>query len=72
MFSRMTVAMRLYLGFGLILAVLVAVTTVAVFKVDIINGSLRANSDTHAAVHRTPPKPSPKKTNPLPLATCRT
>ena len=52
MFSKMTVAMRLYLGFGLILAVLVAVTAVAVFKVQIINGSLRANSETHAAVQR--------------------
>ena len=52
MFSKMTVAMRLYLGFGLLLAVLVAVTTVAVFKVQIINGSLRANSETHAAVQR--------------------
>ena len=52
MFSRMTVATRLYLGFGLILAVLVAVTTVAVFKVQVINESLRANSETNAAVQR--------------------
>ncbi len=50
--TRMTVSRRLYLGFGLILAILVAVATVAVLKVEVINGALRANSEQNAAVQR--------------------
>ncbi len=52
MFSRMTVSRRLYLGFGLILSILVAVTAIAVVKVQIINDSLRANSEVNASVQR--------------------
>ncbi len=52
MFSRMTISRRLYLGFGLILSILVAVTAMAVVKVQIINDSLRANSEVHASVQR--------------------
>ncbi len=51
-FERMTVGRRLYLGFGLILAVLVAVTLVAIFKVQAINGALKVNSEEHAAIQR--------------------
>lgn len=51
-FSRMTVAARLYLGFGLILALLVVVTGVAVVKVDRIERALRANSDIYSQVQR--------------------
>ncbi|WP_159914003.1 methyl-accepting chemotaxis protein [Pantoea sp. 18069] len=52
LFSRMTVARRLYAGFGLILAVLVAVTGMAMVKVEVINSALRANSDEHVLVQR--------------------
>ncbi|WP_422689075.1 methyl-accepting chemotaxis protein [Comamonas endophytica] len=51
-FSRMTVAARLYLGFGLILALLVVVTGVAVVKVDRIDRALRANSEIYSQVQR--------------------
>ncbi len=51
-FSTMTVARRLALGFGLMLAILVAVTLVALAKVQAINGALRANSESHALVQR--------------------
>ena len=51
-FSRMTVAARLYLGFGLIVALLVVVTGVAVVKVDRIERALRANSDIYSQVQR--------------------
>ncbi|MDO9286276.1 MAG: MCP four helix bundle domain-containing protein, partial [Aquabacterium sp.] len=50
--SKMTVAARLYLGFGLVLAILVAVTLVALFKVQAINTALRANSEQHALIQR--------------------
>ncbi|MBS3997522.1 MAG: MCP four helix bundle domain-containing protein [Hydrogenophaga sp.] len=48
----MTVARRLYLGFGLILAILVAVAAVAITKVHTINTALKANSNEHAAIQR--------------------
>jgi methyl-accepting chemotaxis protein len=51
-FERMTVGRRLYLGFGLILGVLVAVTLVAIFKVQAINGALKVNSEEYAAIQR--------------------
>ncbi|WP_313605267.1 methyl-accepting chemotaxis protein [Comamonas jiangduensis] len=51
-FSRMTVAARLYVGFGLIVALLVVVTGVAVVKVDRIERALRANSDIYSQVQR--------------------
>ena len=51
-FSRMTVARRLYAGFGLILAVLVVVTGIALVKVDVVNTALHANSDEHVLVQR--------------------
>ena len=52
LFSRMTVAARLYAAFGLILAVLVAVTGIAMVKVDRIDKALRANSEIHAQAQR--------------------
>ncbi len=51
-FSRMTVAARLNLGFGLMVALLVVVTAVAVVKVDRIERALRANLDIYAQVQR--------------------
>ena len=52
MFSKMTVANRLYLGFGVILLILSAVTGVGVMKVQIINAALRANSEQHGSIQR--------------------
>ncbi|MDP2261552.1 MAG: methyl-accepting chemotaxis protein [Hydrogenophaga sp.] len=51
-FDSMTVARRLSLGFGLILAILVAVAVVAITKVQTINTALQANSKEHAAIQR--------------------
>lgn len=51
-FKHMTVATRLYAGFGLILAVLVGVTGIALVKVDRIDQALRTNSDIHVQVQR--------------------
>lgn len=51
-FTRMSVAARLYAGFGLILLVLVVVTLVAMFKVNRIDQALRANNDVHVQVQR--------------------
>lgn len=51
-FSRMTVAARLYVGFGLIVALLVVVTAVAVVKVDHIERALQANLDIYSQVQR--------------------
>jgi methyl-accepting chemotaxis protein len=51
-FDRMTVRSRLYLGFGLLLAVLMGVTLVAIAKVQAINTALLANSQEHAAIQR--------------------
>ncbi len=51
-FNRMTVGRRLYIGFGVLLAVLVAVTLVAITKVQAINSALKVNSEEHAAIQR--------------------
>ena len=51
-FSRMTVAARLYAGFGLILALLIVVTGVAVVKVSRIDQALRDNNNIHVQVQR--------------------
>jgi methyl-accepting chemotaxis protein len=51
-FDQLSVGKRLYLGFGLLLAILVIVTTIAVIKVSAINAALKANSDVHASVQR--------------------
>lgn len=48
----MTVGKRLYLGFGLMLAILLGVTLVAITKVSAINTALQANSGEHAALQR--------------------
>ncbi len=50
--TGLTVAARLYLGFGLIVAVLVVVTVIAMLKVQAINSALRANSDEHTLIQR--------------------
>ena len=52
LFNRMTVGKRLNLGFGLILAILMIVTAVAIFKVQAISTALRANSEEHASIQR--------------------
>jgi len=52
MFSQMTVARRLSLGFGLMLAILVAVTAIGVLKVQSIDAALAANSQEHALIQR--------------------
>ena len=51
-FSRFSVAARLYAGFALILGLLVALTAIALVKVDRINQALRANNDIHVQVQR--------------------
>ena len=51
-FSHMNVSKRLYLGFGLILAILVVLTAVAIAKVQAINTALQAVSKEHAAIQR--------------------
>ena len=51
-FGSMTVGKRLYVGFGLILAILVAMTVVGIAKVQAINAALTANSEEHAAIQR--------------------
>jgi methyl-accepting chemotaxis protein len=52
MFDRLAVGERLYVGFGLMLAIVVAVTAVAIARVDAINAALNANSTGHAAIQR--------------------
>jgi methyl-accepting chemotaxis protein len=51
-FDRLTVARRLYLGFGLILAILAVVTLVAVAKVRRIDAALQVNSELHSQIQR--------------------
>lgn len=51
-FLRLPVAARLYTAFGMILALLIVVTGVAVVKVDRIDRALRANNDIHVQVQR--------------------
>ncbi|WKK91162.1 methyl-accepting chemotaxis protein [Diaphorobacter sp. C33] len=50
--SRMTVAARLYAGFGLILVLLVVLTGIALVKVNRIDQALRTNNDIHVQVQR--------------------
>ena len=50
--TNLSVAKRLYGGFGLILAILMAVTIVAMIKVHAINMALHANSDQHLRIQR--------------------
>jgi methyl-accepting chemotaxis protein len=50
--ERLTVGRRLALGFGTLLAVLVAVTALAVAKVQTIKTDLQANSAEHAPIQR--------------------
>ena len=52
LFARLTVAKRLYVGFGLILSILVAVTLIAMVKVRAIDSALRANSERDMVVQR--------------------
>lgn len=52
LFSRMSVAARLYLGFGMIVLLLVVLTVIAVVKVDRIDRALRANSEIYSLVQR--------------------
>ena len=52
MFGHMTVARRLYVGFGLMLAILVVVTAIGVIKVQSIDAALAANSQEHALIQR--------------------
>ncbi|MFO1250522.1 MAG: methyl-accepting chemotaxis protein [Inhella sp.] len=49
---RFKVSTRLYLGFGLILLILAAVTMVAMWKVRVIDDALRANAELHAQIQR--------------------
>lgn len=51
-FNQMTVGKRLYVGFGLVLTILVAVTAVAIGKVHAINAALKVNSEEHASIQR--------------------
>ena len=51
-FYQLSVGKRLYLGFGILLTILVIVTAVAVIKVNAINAALRANNDVHASIQR--------------------
>ncbi|MFN3495188.1 MAG: MCP four helix bundle domain-containing protein, partial [Hydrogenophaga sp.] len=50
--SHLSVRKRLYFGFGLILAILVVLTVVAIAKVQAINAALQAVSQEHAAIQR--------------------
>ena len=52
MFAQMTVARRLTVGFGLMLAILVVVTAIGVVKVQSIDSALAANSQEHALIQR--------------------
>ncbi len=47
-FDKLRVSQRLYLGFGLLLAILVAVTVLALLKVSAIEAALVSNTDEHA------------------------
>lgn len=50
--AHMTVAKRLYAGFGAILVIIAAVTVVAIIKVHTINEALLANSERHVLIQR--------------------
>ncbi len=47
-FKALTVSRRLTIGFGVILAILVGVSAVAIVKVQLIKAALVANSSEHA------------------------
>ncbi len=51
-FRQLTVAKRLYVGFGLVLGILVGVTLFGIAKVDIIDSALRNNSEENASIQR--------------------
>ncbi len=51
-FQQLSVGKRLSLGFGLVLAILVVVTMIALVKVSVINTALKANSDEHTSIQR--------------------
>jgi len=51
-FSRMTVGQRLFGGFALILAILVAVTLIAMSKVSRIDTNLQGNNELHGPIQR--------------------
>ena len=50
--QQLSVGKRLSLGFGLVLAILVVVTMIALVKVSVINTALHANSDEHTDLQR--------------------
>ncbi|MFG6428373.1 methyl-accepting chemotaxis protein [Roseateles sp. LYH14W] len=50
--DQLPVGTRLRLGFGLVLTILVIVTSVAVVKVNAIRAALHANNDVHASIQR--------------------
>jgi len=50
--DRTSVRMRLYLGFGFILTLLLVVTLIAMSKVNSINTALRSNSEQHTVLQR--------------------
>jgi methyl-accepting chemotaxis protein len=50
--QQLSVGKRLSLGFGLVLAILVVVTLIALVKVSVINTALHANSDEHTDLQR--------------------
>jgi methyl-accepting chemotaxis protein len=50
--DQLSVGARLRLGFGLVLSILVIVTSVAVLKVNAIRAALHANNDVHASIQR--------------------
>jgi methyl-accepting chemotaxis protein len=51
-FRQLTVKAKLSAGFAVVLAILVAVTAVAITKVSAINVALKANSTEHASIQR--------------------
>jgi methyl-accepting chemotaxis protein len=51
-FDRMTISKRLSIGFGLMLAILVGVTVVAIGKVRAIEAALQANGQEHSPIQR--------------------
>ncbi len=50
--QQLSVGKRLSIGFGLVLAILIVVTMIALVKVNVINTALRANSDEHTSIQR--------------------
>ena len=50
--QQLSVGKRLSLGFGLVLAILVVVTMIALVNVSVINTALKANSDEHTSIQR--------------------